>query len=72
MQKRFIILSGTGIADRRERVNSATAAMEFVLQLMRLRRPGVTIEDASGNPVSFFQLKDEVAAESRREKPARR
>jgi hypothetical protein len=72
MQKRFIILSGTGIAERRERVHSATAAMELVLQLMSLRRPGVTIEDESGNPVSFFQLKAEAAAETRKENPARR
>jgi hypothetical protein len=31
---------------------------------MKLRRPGVRIEDELGNPVSFFQLKDAVELEA--------
>jgi hypothetical protein len=72
MPKRFIISSGVGgVAPIRERVNSATVAMELALSLMRLRRPNVTIEDEWGSPVSFFELKDEVASESRQENAER-
>jgi hypothetical protein len=39
---------------------------------MKLRRPGVRVEDERGNPVSFFQLKEMAAAEKdRREKASR-
>jgi hypothetical protein len=55
------------VAPRREKANSATEALELVRHLMKLRRPGVTIEDEWGDPVSFFQLKDMAAAESQRE-----
>ncbi len=56
-------LSGTGIRDTREWAPSATEALRLVRARMKLRRPGVRIEDERGNPVSFFQLKD--AAEIR-------
>jgi hypothetical protein len=32
---------------------------------MKLRRPGVRIEDERGNPVSFFQLLDLAKLETR-------
>jgi hypothetical protein len=63
MLKRFIISSGLGIARTRVKANSATAAMDVVLRLMRHRRLHMSIEDDSGNAVSFFQLRDETAAE---------
>jgi hypothetical protein len=55
--KGFIVLSGTGIKDIREWVPSATTALQLASAHMKLRRPGVRIEDERGNPVSFFQLK---------------
>ena len=67
MRRRFIISSGTGIKDRRDRVNSATEALKLALLHMRFRRPNVTIEDEFGNPVSFFQLKDMAALVNRKE-----
>jgi hypothetical protein len=33
---------------------------------MKLRRPGVRIEDERGNPVSFFQLKDAAELEAKK------
>ena len=68
MPRRFVISSGTGIKDRRDKVNSATEALKLALLHMRFRRPNVTIEDELGNPVSFFQLKDMAALENRKEK----
>jgi hypothetical protein len=54
MLRRFVILSGTSITPRSETARSAKEAMELVLQLMKLRRPGVRIETAEGEPLSFF------------------
>jgi hypothetical protein len=65
MRRRFVVLSGIGGADRREWVNSAAEALERVRRFEQLRRPNVRIEDVRGNPVSFFELKDEAAAEGR-------
>jgi len=57
--KGFVVLSGTGIRDTREWVPTATAAFQLVRTHMKLRRPGVRIEDDHhGNPVSFFNLKE--------------
>jgi hypothetical protein len=56
--KGFVVLSGTGIKDRREWVPTATAALQLVRTYMKLRRPGVRIEDDRGNPVSFVDLKE--------------
>ena len=67
MLRRFVILSGTDIAPRSETARSAKEAMELVLRLIKLRRPGVRIETAEGEPLSFFQLKELVASESRKE-----
>jgi hypothetical protein len=53
----FIVISGTNIGEKREWAVSATDALRMVLDHMRLRRPGVRIEDKRGNPVTFFQLK---------------
>jgi hypothetical protein len=64
MEKRFFVLSGTGVVERRERANSATAAMELILKFMRRRYPGVRIEDEFGYPLSFFELKDLAAGEA--------
>jgi hypothetical protein len=58
MPKWFVVLSGTGIAERREGPCLAPEALERVRELMRLRRPGVRIEDERGRPVSFFELKE--------------
>jgi hypothetical protein len=58
MTKWFVVFSGTGIAERREGPMLAREALERVLDLMRLRRPGVRIEDEQGAHVSFFQLKE--------------
>ena len=66
MRKKFIISSGTGIADRRQTVNSATEALEQVRHLMRLRRSNITIEDELGDPVGFFQLKEFAVSEKRK------
>ena len=66
MQKRSVISSGASIALKRETVSSATKAPELV-RGMRLRRPAVTIEDAEGEQLSFFQLKELAESESRRE-----
>jgi hypothetical protein len=67
MRKGFIVSSGTGIKDRRERRGSASEALKLVLLHMRLRRPNVTIEDESEMPVSFFRLKEMAALEDRKE-----
>ena len=48
-----------------ERTPSATEALRLVREHMKLRRPGVRIEDRHGNPVTFFQLKGLSEAESR-------
>jgi hypothetical protein len=66
MAKSFVVLSGTGVRDMREWVPSATTALQLVRTPMKHRRPGVRIEDERGNPISFFQLKDMAALESRR------
>jgi hypothetical protein len=71
MVKGFDILSGTGIKDTREWAPSATTALQLVRTLMKLRRPGVRIEDERGNPVSFFQLKDMAELESRKKNASR-
>ena len=71
MREKFVISSGTSIAERRAVVNGATEALEWVMHLMKLRRPGVRIEDEDGNPISFFQLKDIAATESQKENASR-
>jgi hypothetical protein len=71
MRHRFVILSGTNIALKAKTATTATEALEIVRELMRLRRPGVSIETVDGEQLSFFQLKDLVAAESRKEKDPR-
>ena len=60
---KFIIFSGTGIRNLRETANSADEALELVRKLIRLRRPGVRIEDELGRDVSFFELKDGATSE---------
>jgi hypothetical protein len=66
MPKGLIVLSGTGVRDMREWVPSANEALRLVKDHMKLRRPGVRVEDERGNPISFFQLKEMVALEDRR------
>jgi hypothetical protein len=58
MRKPLIVLSGTGIRNFREWAPPATEALRLVRDHMKLRRPGVRVEDERGNPVSFFQLKE--------------
>ena len=65
MSKSFIVISGTGIRDRREWVFSATEALRLVLDHMKFRRPAVRVEDERGNAVTFFQLKAFAESESR-------
>jgi hypothetical protein len=67
MRHRFVIFSGTTLAPRAETAKTATEALDIVRELMRLRRPSVSIETAEGKRLSFFDLKDLVAAESRKE-----
>ena len=67
MRHRFVILSGTNVAPKAEKATTATEALEIVRELMRLRRPGVSIETVEGEQLSFFQLKDLAAAESGKE-----
>jgi hypothetical protein len=66
MVKGFIVLSGTGIKDTREWVPSATAALQLVRTHMKLRRPGVRVEDERGHALSFFELKEMAELESRK------
>jgi hypothetical protein len=66
MRKAFVVLSGTGIRDMREWVPSATEALRLVRAHMKLRRPGVRIEDERGRPVSFFQLKEAAELEAKK------
>jgi hypothetical protein len=70
MPRSFIVVSGTNIGERREWAFSATEALQLVLDHMKLRRPGVRIEDRRGNPVTFFQLKALAEAE-RQERDSR-
>jgi hypothetical protein len=56
MPKWFVIFSGTGIGERRKGPLIARDTLERVRALMRLRRPGVRIEDERGGPISSFQL----------------
>jgi hypothetical protein len=64
MRKGFTIVSGTGIRDHREWAPSAREALRLVRDHMKLRRPGVRVEDERGNPVTFFQLKALAESES--------
>jgi hypothetical protein len=66
MSKSFVIITGTGVRNFRERASSATEALRLLLDHMKLRRPGVRVEDAEGNPVSFFQLKEMAKLEEDR------
>jgi hypothetical protein len=66
MRKSFIVLSGTGVKEFRKWAPSANYALDLVRSLMKLRRPGVRIEDERGNPVSFFQLKEIAETEDRK------
>jgi hypothetical protein len=69
MPKGFVVVTGTGINDTREWVPSATAALRLIREHMKLRRPGVRVEDERGTPVSFFQLKDMAALETGKKAP---
>jgi hypothetical protein len=71
MRHRFVILCGTNVAPRAETATTATEALEIVRELMRLRRPEVSIETVEGEQLSFFQLKDLAAAESPKENAPR-
>jgi hypothetical protein len=66
MRKTFVVLSGTGIRDTRKWVPSATDALRLVRAHMKLRRPGVRIQDERGNPVSLAQLKETAELEAKK------
>ena len=68
MRKPLVVLSGTRIRTFLECVPSATEALHLVRDHIRLRRPGVRVEDERGNPVSFFQLKEMAELEAMNEK----
>ena len=73
MRGAFVVLTGTGIRrDTREWAPSATEAMRLVLNHMKVRRPGVRVEDEDRNPVSFFELKEKAEAEARKRNTAAR
>ena len=61
MTKGFVVLTGTAIKETREWAPSAADALRLMREHMKLRRPGVRVEDERGNPASFFQLQ-EIAA----------
>jgi hypothetical protein len=65
MPKPLIVFSGTSVKNFRDWTPSATEALRVLRELMKLRRPGVTVEDERGNPVSFFQLKEMAELEAR-------
>jgi hypothetical protein len=65
MRKPLIVLSGTGVRTFQQRAPSATEALRLVREHMRLRRPGVRIEDEQENPISFFQLKEMAELEAK-------
>jgi len=71
VQKGFVVLSGTGIRDSHEWAPSASEALRLIHQHIKLRRPGVRVEDERGNPVSFFELKGMAALEDRKENVSR-
>jgi hypothetical protein len=67
----LIVLSGSSLRTFREWKPSATEAPRLARALMKLRRPGVKIEDERENPISFFQLKDMIELEARKENGSR-
>jgi len=71
MVKALYVVSATGIKETREWAVSANEALRTVRTLMKLRRPGVRIEDQRGNPISFFELKDLADSENRKSKTKR-
>jgi hypothetical protein len=54
MGKSFVVLSGRGIGVEREWAPSATTALQLVRTHIKLRRPGVRIEDERGTRYRFF------------------
>jgi hypothetical protein len=70
MPKGFIVITGSGVKDTREWAPSATEAFRLIREYMKLRRPGVRVEDERVNPVNFFQLKEIASQEARKSTPA--
>jgi hypothetical protein len=64
MPRAFVVLSGTAVV-RREWTPSATEALRLVREHMKLHRPGVKIEDETGNRITVLQLVDWAKSESR-------
>jgi hypothetical protein len=50
MPRGFIVLTGTSIKEMREWAPSATEALRLIREHVRLRRPGVRVEDERGIP----------------------
>jgi hypothetical protein len=71
MPKPLIVCSGTSLRTFREWTASATEALRLVRAHVKLRRPGVRVEDERGSPLSFFQLKDLADSEAMKDKASR-
>ena len=69
--KGFIVLSGTGIKDTREWVPSATEALRLVKIHMKLRRPGVRIEDERGKSAELLPTEGKRCARGAQENALR-
>jgi hypothetical protein len=67
----YVVSSGTSMAPTREMVTSARKALELVLGHMRQRLPNVTVADADGDRLSYFQLKELAQSEGLKENTPR-
>jgi hypothetical protein len=67
----YVVSSGTSMAPTREMVTSARKALELVLGHMRQRLPNVTVADADGDRLSYFQLKELAQSEGLKENAPR-
>ena len=53
---RFVISSGTEIAERREHHTSADSALNSILDLVAKRRPNICIHDENGRALTLSGL----------------
>jgi transposase-like protein len=63
--KKYAVVPERMVTDDLRSYGAATEALSLARALMKLRRPGVRIEDERGNPLSFFQLKDMIELEAK-------
>jgi hypothetical protein len=64
---RYVIRSGTELHPRREPAGSAKEALRIFNEHMRLRHPGLIVETADGERLTFFQLKERAELERRKQ-----